>query len=53
MNILSMIDEIIENDFNVDDEAQSNYLFYFILACIHSHKYADLISENEANEIYQ
>jgi hypothetical protein len=26
--MLSVIDEIIEHDFNVDDEAQSHYLFY-------------------------
>jgi len=41
----------IENDFKVDDEAQENYLFYFILAYIQSHTYADYLGDLEADKI--
>jgi len=52
-NMLSVINEIIENDFSVDTEAKQNYFFYFILAYVHCHTYADFISEKEADQIME
>ena len=52
-NMLSVINEIIENDFSVDAEAKQNYLFYFVLAYVNSHTYADFISEQEADQIME
>jgi len=53
INMLSVIDEIIENDFSVDTEAKDNYFFYFVLAYINCHTYADFISEKEADQIME
>jgi len=52
-NMLSVINEIIESDFSVDTEAKQNYFFYFVLAYVHSHTYADFISEKEADQIME
>jgi len=53
INMLSVIDEIIENDFSVDTEAKENYFFYFVMAYVHCHIYADFITEKEADQIME
>ena len=41
----------IEQDFKVDAEARQHFYFNFIYAYIHSHTYADLLDEFEADRI--
>jgi len=53
IDMLSVINEIIENDFSVDKEAKDNYFFNFVLAYVHCHTYADFISEQEADKIME
>ena len=53
INMLSVIDEIIEKDFSVDSEAKNNYFFYFVLAYVHSHTFADFITDKEADNIME
>lgn len=50
MEMLSVIEDI-EKDFTVDDKAKRNYLFYFVLAYIQCHTYADLLEDMEADRI--
>lgn len=42
-----------ERDFSIDENSQKNYLFHFIMSYIHSHVYANIITEFEADDIME
>ena len=43
----------IEFDFEVDPEAQRNYMFYFVLAYIRSHVHGGYLEEKESDRVME
>lgn len=53
VDMLAVTTADIERDFEVDAEARTNCLFYFVFAYVHCHVHGDYLDEMEADRIME